>query len=175
VAIRRTDPLHPTGDGEGDGVRVGDVAPDFALPGTGGRTYRLSELRGRTVVLLFYPGDATPVCTRQLTSYTTDFDQFARLGAQLLAISPQSVESHEAFSAAQGGFAFPLLADLDRSVARAYGVLGPLGFYRRSVFVVDAEGIVRFRHRSPHSLTFRPSEALVEAVRRAERSASPPG
>ena len=158
----------PTAGGEG--VAVGDVAPDFALPGTGGRTYRLSELRGRTVVLVFYPGDATPVCTRQLTSYTTDWDRFAALGAQLLAISPQSVESHESFSGAHG-FPFPLLADEDRSVGRAYGVLGPLGFYRRSVFVVDAGGIVRYRHRSPHSLTFRPSDALVEAVLAADRAA----
>lgn len=156
----------------GAGVAVGDVAPDFALPGTGGRTYRLSELRGRVVVLLFYPGDATPVCTRQLSSYTTDFDRFAELGAELLAVSPQSVESHEAFSAASGGFPFPLLSDADRSVAEAYGVLGPLGFYRRSVFVVDGDGIVRYRHRSPHSLTFRPPEALAEAVRRAKAPAA---
>lgn len=157
--------------GGDEGTAVGDVAPDFALPGTGGRTYRLSELRGRTVVLVFYPGDATPVCTRQLSSYTTDWDRFVDLGVQLLAISPQSVESHEAFSAAQGGFPFPLLSDADRSVARAYGVLGPLGFYRRSVFVVDAQGIVRYRHRSPHSLTYRPTAALVEAVLTAERAA----
>lgn len=159
-------------DGEDTGVAVGDVAPDFALSGTGGRTYRLSTFRGRTVVLVFYPGDATPVCTRQLRSYATDFEAFAGLGVQLLAISPQGVSSHEAFSADNGGFPFPLLADEDRSVAKAYGVLGPLGFYRRSVFVVDGDGIVRYRHRSPHSLTYRPTQALIEAVRRAESPAA---
>lgn len=153
------------------GVAVGDVAPDFALPGTGGRVYQLSAYRGRTVVLVFYPGDATPVCTRQLRSYATDFEAFAGLGVELLALSPQGVDSHETFSAENGGFPFPLLADEDRSVAAAYGVLGPLGFYRRSVFVVDGDGIVRYRHRSPHSLTFRPTEALVEAVRRAGSAA----
>lgn len=156
-------------------VGIGDVAPDFVLPGTGGRSYRLSEHRGRPVVLVFYPGDATPVCTRQLTSYASDLGRFADLGAQLLAISPQDVASHEKFSADHGGFPFPLLADVDRSVAAAYGVLGPVGFYRRSVFVVDGDGIVRYRHRSPHSLTFRPTEALVAAVRAASAGSSPPG
>ena len=82
----------------------------------------------------------------------------------MLAISPQSVESHEEFSADQGGFAFPLLADTDKEVGRAYGILGPLGFYRRSVFVVDAEGIVRYAHRAVAGLWFRPSDELVAAV-----------
>ena len=86
-------------------VRVGDPAPDFSLPGTDGtaagrREHALSELRGAPVVLVFYPGDATPVCTRQLTTYSAEVDRFRSLDAQLLAISPQSLESHEAFSAA---------------------------------------------------------------------------
>jgi peroxiredoxin Q/BCP len=116
------------------------------------------------VVLVFYPGDATPVCTEQLTSYSRDIGRFAEVGAQVLAISPQDVASHERFSADQGGFGFPLLADTERDVARAYDVLGPVGFYRRSVFVLDADGIVRYAHRSAAGLNFRPVDELVDAV-----------
>ena len=119
---------------------VGDDAPDFTLPGTGGREYSLHEYAGKPVVLVFYPGDATPVCTMQLNTYSNDLSSFEALGAQLLAISPQGIESHERFSSEQGGFRFPLLADEAKEVGRAYGILGPLGFYKRSVFVVNGQG-----------------------------------
>jgi peroxiredoxin Q/BCP len=153
-------------------AEVGQPAPGFTLDGTdqtdaGRRSYSLEEYRGQPVVLVFYPGDNTPVCTRQLNSYTEDIDSFAQAGAQVLAISPQSVQSHEDFSCKQGGFAFPLLADTDKAVGEAYGILGPLGFYRRSVFVVDAEGVVRYAHRAVAGLTFRSTEDLVKAVRAA--------
>ena len=148
-------------------LAVGAEAPDFTLPGTGDRSYTLSEYRGQAVVLVFYPGDDTPVCTKQLSAYTNDIGEFADVGAQILAISPQDVGSHERFSEKRGGFAFPLLADTDKAVAQAYGVLGPLGFYRRSVFVVDAAGTIRYAHRAVAGLTFRPTEELVEAVRAA--------
>jgi peroxiredoxin Q/BCP len=147
-------------------VPVGAQAPGFELPGTSGRTYRLADYRGRKVVLVFYPGDDTPVCTAQLKSYTDDISQFENLDAQVLAISPQGVESHERFTA-KHGFSFPLLADTDKAVAEAYGILGPLGFYRRSVFVIDAEGIVRFAHRGLTGLAYQPSETLLDALRRA--------
>jgi peroxiredoxin Q/BCP len=150
-------------------VRVGDPAPDFTLAGTDGtpdghRDYTLSEMKGRPVVLVFYPGDNTPVCTRQLNSYTADIDQFREVDAQVLAISPQSVESHDTFSTDQGGFAFPLLADVDKQAGRQYGILGPVGFYRRSIFVVDAEGVVRYAHRAVAGLSFRPTDEVVAAV-----------
>jgi peroxiredoxin Q/BCP len=149
---------------------IGEPAPDFTLPGTTGdkssrREYALSELRGRPVVIVFYPGDNTPVCTRQLTAYTNDIDEFASVDAQILAISPQSVESHEGFSCKQGGFGFPLLADEDKEVGRAYGIIGPLGFYRRSAFVIDKQGILRYAHRALAGLTFRPTDELIAAVR----------
>ena len=148
------------------GVGVGDAAPDFTLPGTGGRSYTLSEFRGRPVVLVFDPGDNTPVCTKQLNTYTGDISQFEEVGAQVLAISPQSVESHEGFSA-KHGFKFPLLADTDKKVAGQYGTLGPLGFPRRSVFVVDGSGTIRYAHRAIAGLTFRPVDELVRAVEAA--------
>ena len=147
-------------------VGVGDPAPDFTLEGTGGRTYSLSQYQGQPVVLVFYPGDNTPVCTMQLNTYSSDISQFEDLGAQLLAISPQSVESHEQFSGVHR-FTFPLLADTEKSVGRAYGILGPVGFYKRSVFVVDRDGVIRYAHRASAGLTFRRTNELVEAVRSA--------
>lgn len=149
------------------GVAVGERAPDFDLPGTGGRRWSLAELRGQAVVLVFYPGDSTPVCTKQLTAYSNDIGDFDQVGAQVLAISAQGIDSHERFAEKQGGFAFPLLADTDKTVAEAYGTLGPLGFPRRSVFVVDGDGIVRYAHRAIAGLTFRPTDELVRAVRDA--------
>ena len=153
-------------------AEVGGVAPDFTLDGSdntdaGRRRYSLSEYRGQVVVLVFYPGDNTPVCTRQLNAYTEDIESFEEAGAQVLALSPQSVQSHDEFSCKQGGFAFPLLADTDKAVGEAYGILGPLGFYRRSAFVIDKEGIVRYAHRAVAGLTFRSTNELVEAVRAA--------
>ncbi len=145
------------------GVSVGDPAPDFTLPATGGRDITLSSLRGGPVVLVFYPGDNTPVCTVQLNSYNDDLGQFEGLGAQILGISPQDVASHEAF-ATEHGFSFPLLADTDKAVGSTYGVLGPIGFYRRSVFVVDGSGIVRYAHRAVAGLTYRRTDELVAAV-----------
>jgi peroxiredoxin Q/BCP len=151
---------------------VGEPAPAFELPGYDGseggtRTFSLEEYKGQPVVLVFYPGDNTPVCTRQLNAYTNDIDTFAAAGAQVLAISPQSVESHEDFACRQRGFAFPLLADTQKIVGDAYGILGLLGFYRRSAFVVDADGIIRYAHRSLTGLTFRPTSELVSAVEAA--------
>jgi|SRR5579864_8076576 len=145
-------------------LSIGDPAPPFTLPGTGGRTYSLSDYRGAPLVLAFYPGDNTPVCTMQLSNYSHDIDRFRDLGAAVLAISPQDVESHEQFSEDNGGFAFPLLADTDKKVAKAYDVPGPMGFYRRSVFVVDGTGVIRYVHRSLAGLSFRPVDELIDAL-----------
>lgn len=152
-------------------VAVGTPAPDFTLPGIdeqGSRaSFSLSSYRGRPVVVVFYPGDNTPVCTRQLTVYTADIEEFVAVDAQVLAVSPQSVDSHLEFAGGQGGFGFPLLTDEDKAVGGAYGILGPLGFYRRSVVVVDTEGVVAWVHRSIAGVTFKPTAELVAAVRAA--------
>lgn len=144
-------------------LAIGEAAPDFTLPGTGGKTYTLSDFRGAPVVLVFYPGDDTPVCTKQLNSYNDDLSQFSALGATVLAISAQDVTSHEQFSS-KHGFGFPLLADVKKEVAGAYGTLGPLGFPRRSVFIVDADGVIRYAHRAIAGLTFRPVDELVRVL-----------
>jgi len=141
-------------------LKVGERAPDFTLPGTNDQEYSLAQYRGRPVVLVFYPGDDTPVCTKQLNSYNDDIDQFAELDAQVLGISAQDVASHEEFSD-KYGFSFPLLADVDKKVAGLYGTLGPIGFPRRSVFIVDGEGIIRYAHRAIAGLTFRPVSELI--------------
>lgn len=147
-------------------VGVGDEAPDFTLPGTGGGSITLSDLRGAPVVLAFYPGDNTPVCTKQLDSYQGDLVSFEAVGAKMIGISPQSVESHNEFSCKRG-YGFPLLADEDKKVGEAYGVVGPIGFYRRCVFVIDSAGIIRYAHRAIAGLTFKSSAELIEAVKAA--------
>ncbi len=151
-------------------VTAGDPAPPFSLPGVidgERRTYTLEEFAGRPVVLISYPGDNTPVCTRQLNSYTGDIDRFLELDAQLLAVSPEDLDSHQGFSDHQGGFAFPLLADVDKTLARDYGVLGPMGFYRRCVFVIDGAGILTHVHRGYAGATFRKTPELLHAVEQA--------
>lgn len=148
-------------------IGIGDQAPDFTLDGAVGEergTYTLSDYRGGPVVLAFYPGDASPVCTRQLNSYNDNMDGFSDLKATVIGLSPQDVESHIKFSCNEGGFDFPLLADTDKSVGEQYGIVGPLGLYRRSVFVIDAEGVVRYAHRAVAGLTYRSSDELIAAL-----------
>src|SRR6266513_2624198 len=100
-------------------VGPGERAPDFELEGTGGR-FKLSEHRGERVVLLFYPGDNTPVCTRQFCSYRDRSEELAALDATVVGISSQSLDSHRSFSA-NNSLTVPLLADEGASVAQAYG------------------------------------------------------
>lgn len=146
---------------------VGTAAPDFTLPGVlvldGNATrgdYTLSEQRGKPLVLAFYPGDDTSVCTRQLCSYTADLSSFNDLGATVWGISPQDVDSHERF-ARKHSITLPLLADVGLTVARQYGItLGGAGL-RRSAFVIDAEGIVRWKHVTLIGLTFPSTETIT--------------
>ena len=151
-------------------VAVGELAPLFTLPaivpegdGFTRRDISLDDLTGVPVVLVFYPADHSPVCTVQLQTYSHDIAQFADVGAQVLAVSPQGIDEHEGF-AAEHGLTFPLLADEGKQVGEAYGILGPLGFYRRSIFVIDAAGLVRYAHRATAGLTFRPVAEILEAL-----------
>lgn len=143
-------------------VDVGDTAPDFELPGTGDKTYKLSDYRGRKLVLAFYPGDFTAVCTKQFCSYRDQGEKLDQIGADVLGISPQSVESHERFTQ-EKSLNVPLLADEDKSVAKAYGVLaGPM--VRRAIFVIDEQGIVRHRKVTLVGLSFESVDDLEQAV-----------
>lgn len=146
-------------------IREGDSAPDFALEGTDSRTYRLGDYRGEGLILAFYPGDFTPVCTKQFCSYRDDGDRIEALGVAMLGISPQTVESHQRF-VVEHGLNVPLLSDPKKRVARSYGVVGPGGFIRRSIFLVDAEGIVRYRHVALFGLRYQDVGDLERAVER---------
>ena len=146
-------------------ITLGETAPDFSLQGTGGRRYTLADYRGSPVVLAFYPADGSPVCSIQLPLYSLDIEAFRELGATLLAISPQDVDSHEDF-ARRLGIQFPLLADPDMAVGRAYGTVGPLGFYRRAVVVVDGGGTVRHARRTL-GYAYPSSESVLRATREA--------
>lgn len=150
-------------------LKVGDKAPAFTLPGTAGKSYSLSDYAGQPVVLVFYPGDNTPVCTKQLNAYNDEMSEFDSVGAQVIGISSQDVASHDEFSG-KHGFTFPLLADTDKEVSKQYGILGPLGFPRRSVFVIDGQGVVRYVHRALAGLSYRPVDELVAAVEKAKLS-----
>ena len=130
---------------------VGTEAPEFALPDASGQVVRLSDYRGKPVVLVFYPLDWSPGCSQQLDLYQSELDEFEKRGAQLLAISVDSVYSHGAWAAVRG-IEFPLLADFHPKgeVARRYGVYrGAEGFSERALYVVDGEGMIRYAHVSP--------------------------
>jgi thioredoxin-dependent peroxiredoxin len=147
-------------------LKVGSKAPQFDLEGTGGSSYKLGDYADTGVILAFYPGDFTPVCTKQFCSYRDDGDRIEALGLPMVGISPQSVESHERFTE-QHGLRLPLLSDPDKAVARAYGVVGPGGLLRRSVFLVDGEGIVRYRHVALFGLRYQDVSDLERAVQAA--------
>lgn len=141
---------------------VGERAPDFELQGTDGG-FRLSDHRGERVVLLFYPGDNTPVCTRQFCSYRDDSEDVSSLGATIVGISAQDVESHAAFSA-RHGLNVPLLADTDHAVAKAYGVHQPVLGTKRAVIIVDENGEVAFRRDHALGLSYMSAAEIGEAL-----------
>jgi thioredoxin-dependent peroxiredoxin len=157
---------------------VGDPAPDFALPGTGDRTYRLGDYRGRKLVLAFYPGDSTTVCTKQFCSYRDEGERLDGLGAEVLGISSQSVDSHERF-VKEKSLNVPLLADEDLAVSRSYGVTGWIGplarfteledapggrYVKRAIFILDEEGIVRHRRVSRTGARYESVDDIERAL-----------
>jgi thioredoxin-dependent peroxiredoxin len=148
--------------------RTGEPAPDFELDGTDG-SFRLSDHRGERVVLLFYPGDNTAVCTKQFCSYRDNAEAFGALDATVVGISSQGVESHLGFSE-KHGLNVPLLADEDGAVARSYGAHAVVGT-KRAVIIVDEEGIVRHRHDHLLGLDFQTVGDLREALDSLPRAA----
>jgi len=142
--------------------QVGEQAPDFTLQGTDG-TFTLSEHRGERLVLLFYPGDFTPVCTKQFCSYADRAEDMSRLDATVVGISAQPVERHQEFREMHA-IPVPLLADEDRAVAKAYGVSQPILGTRRAVFIVDEHGNVAYRHVHMLGLDFQTVDDLEQAL-----------
>jgi peroxiredoxin Q/BCP len=148
----------------------GDPAPELELPGTGGRSYRLADYRGRWVVLAFYPGDFTTVCTKQFCSYRDRDRDLAALDAVVLGVSPQGVDSHERF-VAEHGLNVPLLADESKDVSRAYDVLGPGGFVRRAIIIVDPDGVIRHRDVAMIGLSYRSVDDIADQLAELRQAA----
>ncbi|MEE8557766.1 MAG: peroxiredoxin [Myxococcota bacterium] len=125
------------------GPEVGSAGPDFELDSTEGPIRLSDQLARGPVLLVFYPGDDTPVCTRQLCDYRDNLEVFASLGVQVLAVNPQRLESHRAF-AKKHALPFPLLSDPKRNACRAYGAVGLLGMTRRALVLVGRDGRILY-------------------------------
>ncbi|MEU1469455.1 peroxiredoxin [Streptomyces sp. NPDC005761] len=150
--------------------QLGQQVQDFTLAGGvldgdsfERRDYTLSAARGRALVLAFYPGDNTAVCTKQLCSYSSGMETFEGLDAEVWGISPQDVDSHEAFARAHR-LRMPLLADPGRATARAFGVAAPGIGVRRAVFLIDADGVLRWKHVALLGATFQSLDTLAERL-----------
>jgi thioredoxin-dependent peroxiredoxin len=142
--------------------QIGEPAPDFELPGTDG-PFKLSEHRGERVVLLFYPGDQTMVCTKQFCSYRDRTEDFAALDATIVGISAQDLDSHRGFIE-KNNLIVPLLADVDKQVARAYSAYSSRLGTKRAVIVIDEDGVVRHRHDHLLGLDYQSVDDLKAAL-----------
>ncbi|HLH67278.1 MAG TPA: peroxiredoxin [Solirubrobacteraceae bacterium] len=164
------------GEAVSAGLAAGTRAPDFSLPDCAGQPVSLSDFRGRPVVLVFYPLDWSPGCSQQLDLYQQEIDEFRRRGAQLLAISVDSVYSHGAWAAVRG-ISFPLLSDFHPKgeVARRYGVWREQdGFSERALYVIDAQGVIRWAHVSPYLHHIPDIYELLQALDGARASQREP-
>jgi len=149
-------------------LAVNEPAPDFTLKDGSGAEWRLSDHRGKVVVLLFYPGDETPVCTRQMCSVRDRWEDYRETGAEVVGISSDSVESHKKF-AEHHDLPLRLLSDPDREVARKYSAISLIpGRVARSVFVIDAKGILRYSDVRPIGLFKPKDDATIAAIRAAQ-------
>jgi len=147
--------------------KVNEKAPDFCLQGDDGEEYCLSDHAGQRVLLVFYPGDNTPVCTAQLCEYRDGIESFAGLGVSVVGISSDSLESHQKFRS-KHDLPFVLLSDPDLEVAKLYGSKGTFGM-KRAVFLVDEDGIVRYAHVEALAVFRRRASELLEAIEELDK------
>ena len=149
-------------------MQTGNEAPDFTLADGDGKSWKLSDQRGKTVVLLFYPGDNTPVCTRQMCSVRDHWSEYQATGAEVVGISTDTVESHQGF-AEKHSLPLRLLSDPDGKLSAAYGMKSWLpGRSARGVVVIDKEGKIAYSKVQPLSL-FRPAdEDVLAAIKQAQ-------
>src|SRR6185295_4838935 len=152
-----------------DSPQVGAAAPDFTLKDGDDESWRLADHRGTVVVLLFYPGDETPICTRQMCSVRDRWEDYAATGAEVVGISTNTVASHKSF-AEHHQLPLRLLADTDRKVADLYGAQSLIpGKVARSVFVVNRQGVISYRDVRPLGL-FRPKDDdTIAAIKAAQK------
>ena len=146
-------------------LKAGDAAPDFDLPDDAGRRYALKDHRGKRQLLVFYPGDDTPVCTAQLCDYRDGVEEFEGLGIEVVGISTDDAASHKRFRA-KYELPFRLLVDADAAVAKAYGAHGLMGT-KRAVFLVDEQGRLAYAKVESVALFRRTREELVAAFRKS--------
>ena len=147
---------------------LNSAAPDFTLKDGNGADWRLSHHRGRVVVLLFYPGDETPICTRQMCSVRDRWNDYLETGAEVIGISSDSIESHRKFSD-HHELPLRLLSDSDGSVSKLYGARSLLpGRVARSVFVIDANGVLRYSDVRPIGLFKPKDDDTIAAIRAAQ-------
>lgn len=150
-------------------LAVGTQAPDFTLPSAPGETVTLSALRGKAVVLLFYPAAFTGVCTKEMCAVTEDFSSYEKLGAQPLAISVDMPWSAQKFRA-ETKSTFPFLSDFNKTVVKAYDVyrekfaLGLEGVAERAVYVIDADGKITYAWVGENPGVFPDLDAVKKAL-----------
>lgn len=150
-------------------MQINEPAPDFSLPDGDGKEWRLSDHRGQVVVLLFYPGDETPICTRQMCSVRDRWDDYMATGAEVVGISSDSVESHRKF-ADHHELPLRLLSDEKGEVSKLYGARSLIpGKVARSVFVIDAQGILRHSDIRPLGLFKPKDDATIAAIKAAQQ------
>ena len=143
-------------------LQVADKAPDFSLEDEAGAEFRLSSQQGKKILLVFYPGDNTPVCTRQLCDYRDGMEAFAGLGVEVVGISNDSAESHRKFKE-KHHLPFTLLTDPGLKVAALYDCKSLMGM-KRGVFLVDENGIIRYLHVEALALFRRSREELLQVI-----------
>lgn len=149
-------------------MNIGDIAPDFTLPDGNGNEWTLSDHLGKTVVMLFYPGDNTPGCTKQLCSVRDHWSEYQATGAEVVGISTDTVESHDKF-AERHSLPLRLLSDADRAVSTTYDMKSWLpGRSARGVVVIDKDGKIAYNKAEALSL-FRPADSeVLDAIRQAQ-------
>ncbi|PPS44825.1 peroxiredoxin [Chroococcidiopsis sp. TS-821] len=141
-------------------VKVGDIAPDFTLPSQSGTSVKLSDFRGKSVVLFFYPKDDTPGCTKESCAFRDQYEVFQKAGAEVIGVSADSPESHQRF-AAKYQLPFTLLSDTGNQVRKLYGVPATLGFLPgRVTYVIDRQGVVQHIFNSQFNFQGHVDEAL---------------
>ncbi|MDX1555764.1 MAG: peroxiredoxin [Xanthomonadales bacterium] len=147
-------------------LKIDHPAPEFELEDESGKTFSLREQRGEMVLLVFYPGDDTPVCTRQLCDYRDGIEAFRDLGVRVIGISRDDADSHRAFKA-KHQLPFTLLSDPHLEVAEKYESKGMLGM-KRSVFLIDEKGMIRYLHIETLPVFRRAKEEILEAIERVQ-------
>ena len=153
---------------EGKAPGVGDPAPDFTLKTIGLKDVSLKTYRGKNVVLLFYPLDWTPGCSTCMPAFDRRIRDFEAANAQVVGISTDSPFSHENWAKSVGISHYPLLSDMQRSVARAYGVYWPdWNANVRATFVIDKQGVIRFVERYGKGELPNPDKILAEVKKLA--------